>query len=331
VTNAEHMAILKQGVAKWNRWSAAQPDFAPNLRGADFSGSDLRGANLSWAYLSRADLNGADLSGANLSNAYLIDADLRLANLSGANLNRANLTETNLSGADLSEANLDETYIYSTNFADVDLSEVKGLDKANHGGPSSIGIDTIFKSGGKIPEVFLRGAGVPDSFITYMHSLVGQPVQFFSCFISYSAKDKRFCERLYADLQAKGVRTWFFPEDAKWGDSVWGEIDQSIKVYDKLVVVCSKNSLRSAPVLREIERALNREVPGKKEVLFPIRLDDYVFDSWKYERKADVTRKVIGDFSGWNRSAKKYDLAFDKLLRALKADKKTARHRGKKP
>ena len=85
--------------------------------------------------------------------------------------------------------------------------------------PSTIGIDTIYKSRGKIPVEFLRGCGVPENFIAYMHSLTGQAFfEFYSCFISYSSKDQEFAERLHADLQAKGVRCWFAPEDLKIGD-----------------------------------------------------------------------------------------------------------------
>ena len=40
-----------------------------------------------------------------------------------------------------------------------------------------------------------------------------QPFQYFSCFISYSTHDQEFADRLYADLQAKGVRCWFAPHD----------------------------------------------------------------------------------------------------------------------
>lgn len=36
--------------------------------------------------------------------------------------------------------------------------------------------------------------------------------------------------------------------------------------------------------------------------------------------KADVLTQVVGDLRGWNRSAAKYDAAFRKLLKALKAD-----------
>ena len=50
-----------------------------DLRGAEISGADLRGADLS-----RADLRGAELSGAYLSGADLSRADLRGADLSGA-------------------------------------------------------------------------------------------------------------------------------------------------------------------------------------------------------------------------------------------------------
>jgi hypothetical protein len=143
---------------------------------------------------------------------------------------------------------------------------------------------------------------------------------FYSCFVSHSSKDRRFCDRLHLDLQAKAVRVWYFPENAQWGANVWAEIDRNIKVYDKVIVVCSKHSLKSGPVLREIERALNREDHTQKNILFPLTLDTYVFDGWEHERKADVVRKVVGDFSGWDRDPAKYRKALDKLLKGLRAE-----------
>src|SRR5205085_12594188 len=91
-------------------------------------------------------------------------------------------------------------------FADNDLSEVKGLERVIRFGPSSIGIDTLYKSDGKIPEVFLRGCGVPDDFITYIHSLTVQPIQFYSCFISYSTRDEEFARRLYSRMRDEHLR-----------------------------------------------------------------------------------------------------------------------------
>ena len=66
-----------------------------------------------------------------------------------------------------------------------------------------------------------------------------------------------------------------------------GEIDTAIRHYDKLVVICSENSLQSPPVIREIERALQKEDREHKNVLFPIRIDNYLFEAWDHPRKAD--------------------------------------------
>jgi hypothetical protein len=208
--------------------------------------------------------------------------------------------------------------MWRTIIANTDLGGVKGLSAVVHDGPSSIGIDTLYQSQGKIPDEFLRGAGVPDELIARAHSLINKPTHFYSCFISYSEQDREFAGRLHRDLEIKRVRCWLFPEDAKWGESLWSEIDGGIKLYDKLVLICSENSLRSRAVLREIERGLQREDRDKKNILFPIRIDDYIFDKWEHERKADVVKKVVGDFRHWNDPAA-YQKCLALLLKALQA------------
>src|SRR5260221_321628 len=139
-------------------------------------------------------------------------------NLSGANLSQATLWEANLSAADLSDAHLSQARTAMTIFGDLDLRTVKGLETIDHDGPSIIGTDTLMRSEGDIPDVFLRKAGLSDLFITYARSLVQNPIEYYTCFISYSSKDHQFAERLYADLQNNGVRCWFAPEDLKTGD-----------------------------------------------------------------------------------------------------------------
>ena len=129
-------------------------------------------------------------------------------------------------------------------------------------------------------------------------------------------EDNDFAQRLYADLQAKNVRCWKFDENAKWGEPVWGEIDTAIRHYDKLVVICSEHSLQSPPVIREIERALQKKDREHRNVLFPIRIDDYLFEEWDHPRKADVVSKVIGDFRGSDNLAT-YTKAFPRFLDAL--------------
>lgn len=343
MANAEHLAILRQGVAAWNQWRAEHPDVRPDLSGASLSGADLpkwdlAGADLSGAGLSGADLRAADLSEADLSGANLVEADLtgaRLvrAELRGAELFRANLFEADLTGADLTgthlfvanlaradlrEADVSKAQFGFTVLGDNDLSGTKGLDTADHSGPSTIGIDTIQRSGGKIPEAFLRGAGVPDNWIVYFGSRVGQPIQFYSCFISYSTKDQEFAHRLYADLQAKGVRCWFALDDLKIGDRFRQRIHESIRDYDKLMVVLSANSIYSEWVEREVETAFEKERKQKTTVLFPIRLDDEVMNT-NQAWAADIRTRHIGDFTKWKDHGS-YKEAFDRLLRDLKAE-----------
>ena len=78
MANREHLRILRKGVYVWNSWRREEPDVAPDLRGAN-----LRGADLSWAYLWEANLSGANLRA----------ADLRWANLREAILDQAKLSE----------------------------------------------------------------------------------------------------------------------------------------------------------------------------------------------------------------------------------------------
>ncbi len=175
MANSEHLARLKEeGVKAWNDWREANEEIVPDLRVADLGGANLYGADLGGADLYGADLIGADLSRADLGVANLIEANLSRANLVGG----TDLTGANLTGADLTGADLSGAYISGTIFGDNDLSDVKGLESVRHSGPSTIGIDTVYRSRGKIPLAFLRGAGVPDNFIEYMGSLTGKALEF---------------------------------------------------------------------------------------------------------------------------------------------------------
>jgi uncharacterized protein YjbI with pentapeptide repeats len=154
VADEEVIRILKQGTAAWNEQRTLGK---ANLVKADLTGADLSGAHLSGANLSEAYLTGADLSRADLGWADLTEADLSGANLIQAYLSRADLSGANLSGADVSHS-----IVKGTIFADLDLTTVQGLKTVKHNGPSTISVDTIYKSKGQIPEIFLRGAGVPE-------------------------------------------------------------------------------------------------------------------------------------------------------------------------
>lgn len=303
----EHVGILKQGVGTWNEWRNSQPTIRPDLRGANLRGANLRGANLTRADLSEANLIVADLHGADISGA----------DLTGANLRRANLFWANLSGANLSEANLVVADLYETVFSNIDLRTTRGLAACVHHGPSTIDFRTLQRSS-PLPLLFLRGVGLPNNLIDYLPSLLNHAIEFYSCFISYSSKDEAFAQRLHADLQDHGVRCWFAPEDLKIGDRFRAVTDESIRVYDKLLLILSARSVASAWVENEVETAFETEQRQNRTALFPVRLDSAVLKAetgWA----ADIRRtRQIGDFTKW-RNHGTYQNAFDRLLRNLKA------------
>ena len=283
MANEEHLEILRQGAGAWDAWRRENPSIRPSLSGADLLGEDLRGTDLR-------------------------EADLREANLSSVALHEANLY-----GADLRKASL-----WDATLARLDLRGVKGLEEVTHHGPSTIGIDTLEASGGEIPEVFLRGCGVSDSVITYARSLVADAIEFYSCFISYRHQDEdlEFAERIHCDLQAEGVRCWFARHDLPTGAETRQEIDEAIRLRDKLVVVLSERSIESRWVQKEVETAFAEEDRRGKLVLFPVRIDDAVMDTTK-AWAADIRRmRNIGDFTRW-KDHDAYRTAFQRVLRDL--------------
>jgi uncharacterized protein YjbI with pentapeptide repeats len=361
MANPEHFAQLQQGIEAWNArrkeegWNGwkrrfretDRPQSNPsqltqvdlsgtnltdaNLYRADFYLADLHDAILLRATLTEADLRGANLSSTNLRGAYLFDANLKGANLEHASLRGADLHGANLNLARLDGADFTDAVLVQTIFGDVDLSVAKGLDCVRHEGPSTVGIDTLQRSRGKIPEVFLRGAGVHDQIITYAKSLVGSAIEFYSCFISYSTKDQPFADRLHADLQANGVRCWFAPHDIAGGRKIHEQIDEAIRLYDRLLLILSDHSMSSEWVKTEIAKARKREMREKRQMLFPVRLVAFVslraWECFDGDTGKDSAREIreyfIPDFSNW-KDHDSYQKAFERLLRDLKADEAKA-------
>jgi len=287
-----------------------------NLDGASLHGTSLKNADLRKARLAKSSLYDVDLSDAKLNGAYLDRATLREANLSGANLAEAVLTRANLIEVRLDSANLSKSLVGGTTFCNVDLRRAIGLDTVEHLLPSTVGIDTIIRSKGKIAESFLRGAGVPDHIIKAL-PLLAVESEYYSCFFCSSSKDEGFAQQLYGDLQDHGVLCYFAKEHMRTGDEIRPTIDHQIRQLDKMLIILSESSVKSEWVEKEVETAFEEERRRKQPVLFPVRLDSAVMDTdeaWA----ADIRRmRHIGDFSQWV-IGDMYREAFNRLLNDLR-------------
>jgi uncharacterized protein YjbI with pentapeptide repeats len=303
-----------------------------NLMGAQLVQANLLNAGLFDANLTGATLVRANLRDANLSGTNLVEANLTLANLASASLRNANLKgavleSANLSQADMTGADLTNVLLRNTVFGNVDLRQVVGLERCYHVGPSILGVETVVRSG-PLPLKFLRGCGVPERLIDYLPSLIGaSPIQFYSCFISYSTQNQDFADRLHADLQDHGVRCWFAPHDMKAGRKVHEQIDEAIRVYDRLLLILSDESMASPWVKTEIAKARAKENSQRRRVLFPVRLVPFenvrAWEQFDADVGGDTAKEIreyyLPDFSGW-KTLDIYQPAFQKLLAALQSE-----------
>jgi uncharacterized protein YjbI with pentapeptide repeats len=346
VANIEQLKILEQGVLAWNMWRVSNPDALIDLRYVNLAEADLRNidfnqANLNGAILNEANLERAKLRGAKLNKASLRKANLRKADLNGVRFHGANLSEAMLIGANLADAYFDETtldganvrgaHVTGTTFGNVDLSKVEELAAINHFGPSSVSIDTFYKSAGAIPETFLRGCGVPDDFIAFFQANFGnqQAIQFYSCFISYSTKDDEFAQKLYSRMRDEHLRVWFAPEDIRGGQKLFEQIERAIQSHDRLLLVLSEHSIQSEWVITEIRNARRIEAAEKRRKLFPIRLTKFdTLEMWKCfdgdsgkDLAVEIREYYIPDFSNWKDNVA-FETAFSRLLHDLRAEEK---------
>jgi len=315
----------------------AGTQFGGVLVEADFSSADLRNSVFTMATLFGARFVEADLAGTDLRLAKLRSGDFRRANLESCNFQMADLREVAFGGANLRVAHFENSTLFGanftgaamngamlararlgdTNFGDNDLSSVAGLELTLHAKPSVIGVGTIYKSKGGIDKSFLEACGASEELVRYVQSYREQSPMYHSCFLSHSSEDKEFAERLYQDLRERGVVCWFAPEDLKIGDRFRDSIEEAIRGHEKLLLVLSQNSIESDWVETEVETAFARERREGCAVLFPIMVDDTVFDSNK-AWAADIGRtRHIGDFRERGDDTF-YRKGLDRLLRDLK-------------
>jgi uncharacterized protein YjbI with pentapeptide repeats len=308
-----------------------------DLTGAHAAGADLRATSLSGAVLRDCRLGGANLTDAGLYGCNLGGADLEGCNLSGADLAEvdltgANLVHANLVRADLVGADVRDAIACGCSFGANDLSRTKGLGEMVHLGPSSIATTTLMRTAEGLGddvarraqvEVFLRGCGVEDQWLRQFHSLISEPAEFHSCFITYSVADRAFARRIHDALQARGIRCWAAERPLAPGGADFRS-QRASPLAVKVLLCCSSASLGSWWIEKEIDEAIETEKRLRKRygikvaAMVPIGLDAAV-QSWKNARAGVTRQRIAADFGGWEQSAARFDEQADRVVEALRS------------
>ena len=76
---------------------------------------------------------------------------------------------------------------------------------------------------------------------------------------------------MHADLQAKGVRCWFAPHDMHSGRKIHEQIDEAIRLHDRLLLILQKKAVpiqsRCPDIPAELANVIHRSLakePGER-------------------------------------------------------------------
>ena len=311
--------------------------FAKLIR-ADFRSSTLTHCDFSQTDCSNVNFRATDLTGANFRHASLYGALMQRSKLTGADLSYANLHSCELIEVKLDGVSFEGARFGHTTIAGVDLSVAEGLDRTIHRDPTALASDCLRMTADSLSRadeaakrkviVFLKNAGLAEDLLDAFRSWIGRPISFHSVFLSHSSLDKPFARQLHADLHGAGIDCWFDEKELLPGDLLLDAIDRGIRVWDKLLLVCSEHSLSARTgwwVEQEVTRALQKERETRLEtgtrdvVLIPITIDDTLFSATT-PLSATLLERYVGDFRGWHDKFR-YQGALNSLIAALKTSK----------
>ncbi|RJP59408.1 MAG: toll/interleukin-1 receptor domain-containing protein [Deltaproteobacteria bacterium] len=195
----------------------------------------------------------------------------------------------------------------------------------------AIDIDLSLKSDGffcpncqsYIDQALMKGDISIDLLISAMRLINRARGIELSCFISYSHKDEEFARKLYSRMKAKNLRVWLAAEDLG-GGKIHEQLERSIRLHDRLLLVLSHNSMSSEWVKTEIRWTIEDAIRGRANKLLPIRLVTLdAIKEWKLfnadigkDLAQEIREYQIHDFSNWQ-DTKVFNQAFRRLVRYI--------------
>ena len=123
-------------------------------------------------------------------------------------------------------------------------------------------------------------------------------------FISYSHQDKKFADKLAANLVQQKAHVWIDSWELNVGDSIIDKVQTAIQDSSALIVIISKASMESEWCKKELTSGFLRELEEKRVVVLPLLLEDCQMPIF-------LRGKMYADFRS------DFDDGFNKTLEAI--------------
>jgi TolB-like protein len=117
-------------------------------------------------------------------------------------------------------------------------------------------------------------------------------------FISHSSKDRALAEQICDAIEQAGIGVWMAPRDVTPGQNYGEAIIEAINACKVLVVLFTDNSNRSPSVLREVERAVSKDlvvITFRAEKIIPSNALEYFLSSQHWLDAWDGPDKRLPD------------------------------------
>lgn len=128
-----------------------------------------------------------------------------------------------------------------------------------------------------------------------------------SVFLSHASKDREIARQIASDLQSMGVTVWFDAAEIKVGDTLLEKINEGISNSDFIILLLSKESMKSAWVQNEYRAALVNDPKNIQNRLVPVLIDD------SFSMPSDFSEIVYLDLS----TPDKYKTGIRQLVKSI--------------
>ncbi len=247
--------------------------------------------------------------------------------------------ESNFKRVDFSISVFENCSLSLNQFSDCIFSN-KTLTE-NNGTPANefnlIDIRTIINSTNQKADVLEKLFGIHNTDIKdYLIGLTSK-IEFQSIFISYSFADKQFARTINEELMRRGILTFLWEKDAPGGMALKKIMEKGVKEKDRVLFIASKESLKSKACHFELTEGRRKQEKTWEEVLFPIHIDNYLFEVSKdqirplevqeeYWKNIEELKSLHSiDFSNFHDTDVKNNIDFEKcifhLIKSLRKEK----------